>query len=33
MAEGALNAADIILAAVGDYYRAQGEEGILAGTG
>ena len=33
MAEGALNAADIILAAVGDHYRAQDEEGILVGTG
>jgi len=33
LAEGALNAADRILAAVGDYYRAHGEEGILVGTG
>jgi len=33
MAEGALNAADKILAAVADHYRAQGEEGILVGTG
>jgi len=33
LAEGALNAADMILAAVGDHYRTQGEEGILVGTG
>jgi len=33
MAEGALNAADKIVAAVADHYRAQGEEGILVGTG